>query len=151
MDRDITPVDEWRLIETKPNGLPLGLGETLVALSNGYIGMRGNPPEGRDSSEHGTYINGLHETWPIRHAEDAYGLARQGQTIANAPDAKAMRLYIDDEPLVSAMLRSATTNVAWISARVCCVVGSFGAPRVESAFTSPLSAWCLSRKSMSPR
>ncbi|MDK8507034.1 MAG: glycosyl hydrolase family 65 protein [Corynebacterium amycolatum] len=99
MDRDITPVDEWRLIETKPNGLPLGLGETLFALSNGYIGMRGNPPEGRDSSEHGTYINGLHETWPIRHAEDAYGLARQGQTIANAPDAKAMRLYIDDEPL----------------------------------------------------
>lgn len=99
MDRDITPVDEWRLIETKPNGLPLGLGETLFALSNGYIGMRGNPPEGRDSSEHGTYINGLHETWPIRHAEDAYGLARQGQTIVNAPDAKAMRLYIDDEPL----------------------------------------------------
>ena len=99
MDRDITPVDEWRLIEAKPNGLPLGLGETLFALSNGYIGMRGNPPEGRDSSEHGTYINGLHETWPIRHAEDAYGLARQGQTIVNAPDAKAMRLYIDDEPL----------------------------------------------------
>lgn len=99
MDRDVTPVDEWRLIEAKPEGLPLGLAETLFALSNGYIGMRGNPPEGRDSSEHGTYINGLHETWAIKHAEDAYGLAREGQTIVNAPDAKAMRLYIDDEPL----------------------------------------------------
>ncbi|WP_448851989.1 glycoside hydrolase family 65 protein [Corynebacterium sp. 335C] len=99
MNRDVTPADEWRLTEAVPQGLPLGLAETLFALSNGYIGMRANPPEGRDSAEHGTYINGLHETWSIRHAEDAYGLAREGQTIINAPDAKAMRLYVDDEPL----------------------------------------------------
>lgn len=99
MNRDVTPVDEWRLVETSPNGMPLGVAETLFAQSNGYIGMRANPPEGRDSAEHGTFINGLHETWSIRHAEDAYGLAREGQTIVNAPDAKAMRLYIDDEPL----------------------------------------------------
>ncbi|MEJ5918970.1 MULTISPECIES: glycoside hydrolase family 65 protein [unclassified Corynebacterium] len=99
MDRDVTPVDEWRLVETKPGGMPLGLSETLFALANGYIGMRANPPEGRDSAEHGTFINGLHETWPIKHAEDAYGLAREGQAIISAPDAKAMRLYIDDEPL----------------------------------------------------
>lgn len=99
MDRDNNPIDEWRLVETRPHAMPLGLSETLFALSNGYIGMRANPPEGRDSAEHGTYINGLHETWSIKHAEDAYGLARQGQSIINAPDAKAMRLYIDDEPL----------------------------------------------------
>ncbi|MFD5868348.1 glycoside hydrolase family 65 protein [Corynebacterium sp. NPDC060344] len=99
MDRDVTPVDEWRLVEAKPGGVPLGVAETLFALSNGYIGMRANPPEGRDSAEHGTFINGLHETWHIRHAEDAYGLAREGQSIINAPDSKAMRLYIDDEPL----------------------------------------------------
>lgn len=99
MDRDVNPVDEWRLVEAKPHGMPLGLSETLFAVSNGYIGMRANPPEGRDSAEHGTFINGLHETWHIRHAEDAYGLARQGQSIINAPDSKAMRLYIDDEPL----------------------------------------------------
>ena len=99
LDRDLMPVDEWRLVETRPNGIMLGLAETLFALSNGYIGMRANPPEGRDSGEHGTYINGLHETWTIKHAEDAYGLAREGQSIVNAPDAKAMRLYIDDEPL----------------------------------------------------
>lgn len=99
MDRDVTPVDEWRLIEAKPGGIPLGVAETLFAQSNGYIGMRANPAEGRDSAEHGTFINGLHETWHIRHAEDAYGLAREGQSIINAPDSKAMRLYIDDEPL----------------------------------------------------
>ncbi|WP_084210162.1 glycoside hydrolase family 65 protein [Corynebacterium sphenisci] len=99
LDRATMPVDEWRLIESRPEGIPLGVSETLFALSNGYLGMRGNPPEGRDSAEHGTFVNGLHETWPIRHAEDAYGLAREGQTIVNAPDAKPMRLYVDDEPL----------------------------------------------------
>jgi alpha,alpha-trehalose phosphorylase len=49
---------------------------------------------------HGTFINGFHETWPIRHAEEAFGFARVGQTIVNAPDAKIIRLYVDDEPLV---------------------------------------------------
>ena len=99
IDRDINPVDEWAWIETKPNVVDLGVSETLFALSNGYLGMRANPAEGRDSKTHGTYINGLHETWDIQHAEDAYGLAREGQSIISAPDGKAMRLYIDDEPL----------------------------------------------------
>ena len=62
--------------------------------------MRGNPEEGRDAFEHGTYVNGFHETWPIRHAEAAFGFARTGQTIVNVPDAKLMKLYVDDEPLV---------------------------------------------------
>ncbi|OJU69910.1 MAG: family 65 glycosyl hydrolase, partial [Microbacterium sp. 70-38] len=39
------------------------------------------------------------ETFPIRHAEQAYGFAEVGQTIINAPDAKVMRVYVDDEPL----------------------------------------------------
>src|SRR5690606_32658652 len=33
MDRDVTPVDEWRLIEAKPGGIPLGVAETLFAQS----------------------------------------------------------------------------------------------------------------------
>ncbi|KAB1504460.1 glycoside hydrolase family 65 protein [Corynebacterium sp. 320] len=99
IDRDVHPVDEWAWVETKPNHGDLGVMETLFALSNGYLGLRGNPPEGRDSHAHGTFINGVHETWDIQHAEDAYGLARAGQGIVSVPDAKAMRLYIDDEPL----------------------------------------------------
>lgn len=99
VDRENNPVDEWGLVELKPNRMDLGVSETLFALSNGYVGMRGNPEEGRDSCAHGTFINGLHETWNIQHAEDAYGLARHGQGIVQVPDAKAMRLYIDDEPL----------------------------------------------------
>src|SRR5690606_36418701 len=76
-----------------------GVSETLFAVGNGYLGLRGNHIEGRDAHEHGTFINGLHETWPIRHAEQAYGFAEVGQTIVNAPDAKIMRVYVDDEPI----------------------------------------------------
>ncbi|GAA3912848.1 glycoside hydrolase family 65 protein [Microbacterium invictum] len=99
MDRDRFPADPWRLVETRQSIEDVGLTETLFALGNGYLGMRGNPPEGRHAHEHGTFINGLHETFPIRHAEQAFGFAETGQTIINAPDAKIMRVYVDDEPL----------------------------------------------------
>ena len=97
IDRDRFPVDPWRLIETRYS--EDGVAETLFAVGNGYLGLRGNHIEGRGAHEHGTFINGLHETWPIRHAEQAYGFAEVGQTIVNAPDAKVMRVYVDDEPI----------------------------------------------------
>ena len=100
MDRWRFPDDPWALVETAPSTRDLGHTETLFALGNGYLGMRGNPPEGRDSHFHGTYINGFHETWDIHHAESAYGFAKTGQTIVNVPDAKLMKLYVDDEPLL---------------------------------------------------
>lgn len=99
-DRTRFPVDEWKLRETRFSSADLGETETLFALGNGYLGMRGNYAEGRDSHTHGTFINGFHETWPIHHPEEAYAFAKTGQTIVNAPDVKTMRLYLDDEPLL---------------------------------------------------
>ncbi|MER7796346.1 glycosyl hydrolase family 65 protein [Microbacterium sp. NPDC096154] len=99
IDRERFPVDPWRLIETRYSGDDAGVTETIFSVGNGYLGLRGNHPEGRHAHEHGTFINGFHETWPIRHAEQAYGFAEVGQTIINAPDAKVMRVYVDDEPL----------------------------------------------------
>ncbi|MGK3951139.1 glycoside hydrolase family 65 protein [Microbacterium sp. I2] len=99
IDRDRFPVDPWRLVETSFGLDDAGVTETLFAVGNGYLGLRGNHPEGRFAHEHGTFINGFHETFPIRHAEQAYGFAEVGQTIINAPDAKVMRVYVDDEPL----------------------------------------------------
>lgn len=97
INRERFPVDPWRLTETRYSDD--GVSETLFAIGNGYLGLRGNHAEGRGAHEHGTFINGLHETWPIRHAEQAYGFAEVGQTIVNAPDAKIMRVYVDDEPI----------------------------------------------------
>ena len=99
MDRGRFPADPWRLVETSHSAADLGVTETLFTTANGYLGMRGNPEEGRDAFAHGTFVNGFHETWPIRHAEAAFGFAQTGQTIVNVPDAKVMKLYVDDEPL----------------------------------------------------
>ncbi|GAA4198065.1 glycosyl hydrolase family 65 protein [Microbacterium oryzae] len=99
IDRDRFPIDPWRLVETRYSEEDAGVTETLFAVGNGFLGLRGNYPEGRHAHEHGTFINGFHETWPIRHAESAYGFAEVGQTIVNVPDPKVMRVYVDDEPL----------------------------------------------------
>ncbi|XBB66651.1 glycosyl hydrolase family 65 protein [Nocardioides sp. WV_118_6] len=99
LDRTRFPVDEWRLVETRFDGSDLGTTESLFSVGNGYLGLRGNYSESRDAYQDGTFINGFHETWPISHAEEAYGFARIGQTIVNVPDPKVIRLYVDDEPL----------------------------------------------------
>jgi alpha,alpha-trehalose phosphorylase len=78
LDRGRFPADPWRLVETRYSADDLSLTETLFAVANGYLGMRGNAEEGRPVHAHGTFINGFHETWPIRHAESAVGLARTG-------------------------------------------------------------------------
>lgn len=99
LDRGRFPIDPWALVETGYRPDDLGVTETLFAVANGYLGMRGNPEEGRPAYAHGTFVNGFHETWPIRHAESAFGFARTGQTIVNAPDTMVLKIYVDDEPL----------------------------------------------------
>ncbi len=103
LDRTRFPVEEWGLTESWFGADDLGVTETLFAVGNGYLGMRGNPEEGRLVHAHGTFVNGFHETWQIRHAEEAFGFARTGQTIVNVPDTTTIKLYVDDEPLLLAV------------------------------------------------
>ena len=91
--------DPWRLMLHGIDPDLAGQDETLLSLGNGYLGLRGNHEEGLPLGSHGTFINGFHETWRIQHAENAYGFAEQGQTIVNVPDAKTIRIYVDDERL----------------------------------------------------
>jgi alpha,alpha-trehalose phosphorylase len=92
------PIEEWRWVERSyaPQFLPQA--ETIFSVSNGYLGLRGAFEEGEPAYRHGTFVNGFHETWPIEYGESAFGYARVGQTIVNVPDAKIIRLYVDDEP-----------------------------------------------------
>ncbi len=99
VDRARFPVDPWRFVERSYDSRDLGVTETLFTVGNGYLGMRANPEEGRAAYAHGTFINGFHETWTIRHAESAFGFAKTGQTLVNVPDAKVMKIYVEDEPL----------------------------------------------------
>ena len=94
----IYPPDEWNLIEKRFMPDLLEQGETMFALGNGYLGMRGCFEEGGPIGQNGTFINGFYETWPIIYPENAYGLATTGQTIVNVTDSKNIKLYVDDEP-----------------------------------------------------
>ncbi|WP_207454355.1 glycoside hydrolase family 65 protein [Herbiconiux sp. SYSU D00978] len=100
LDRGLFPLDDWGLVESRFEPELQGRMESLFTVGNGYLGMRGNLDEGRDGVTYGTFINGFHETWPIRHPEEAFGFARVGQTIVNVVDAKVIRLYVDDQPFV---------------------------------------------------
>jgi len=92
------PADEWNVIEKRFNPEFLAQLETMMALGNGYLGMRGCPEEGGPNAENSTLINGFYETHPIVYGEEAYGFAKTGQTICNVTDSKIIKLFVDDEP-----------------------------------------------------
>src|ERR1700720_260133 len=92
------PADEWNVIEKGFHPEFLAQLETMLALGNGYLGMRGCPEEGGPNAENTTLINGFYETSPIVYPEDAYGFAKTGQTIIGVTDSKIIKLFVDDEP-----------------------------------------------------
>ena len=92
------PADEWNIIEKSFHPEFLAQLETMLAVGNGYFGMRGCPEEGGPNAENGTFINGFYETRPIVYGEEAYGFAKTGQTIVNVTDSKIIKLFVDDEP-----------------------------------------------------
>jgi alpha,alpha-trehalose phosphorylase len=92
------PADEWNVIEKGFHPEFLGQLETMLALGNGYLGMRGCPEEGGPSIENATLINGFYEASQIVYPENAFGFAKTGQTIVNVTDSKVIKLFVDDEP-----------------------------------------------------
>jgi alpha,alpha-trehalose phosphorylase len=72
--------------------------ESLFALSNGHIGVRGNLDEGDPAGLPGTYLNSFYETRPLPYAEAGYGYPESGQTVLNVTDGKLIRLHVNDEP-----------------------------------------------------
>src|SRR5262249_15737446 len=92
------PADEWNVIEKAFRPEFLAQLETMLALGNGYFGMRGCPEQGGPNAENATLINGFYETSQIVYPEDAYGFAKTGQTIFSVTDSKIIKLFVDDEP-----------------------------------------------------
>jgi alpha,alpha-trehalose phosphorylase len=92
------PVEPWAVRELGLNLEQLAQSESVFALSNGHIGVRGNLDEGDPHGLPGTYLNSFYETRPLPYAEAGYGFPETGQTIINVTDGKLIRLMVDDEP-----------------------------------------------------
>lgn len=106
LDSDRYPIDPWRFTEY---GDPSAESGTLFSLSNGTIGVRGEDNEPRSLGS-GTFLSGFHETFPIRHAEDAYGFARVGQVVQGVPDTVDFKFFVDGERLTQPQKTSQTLD-----------------------------------------
>ena len=92
------PVEPWQVRETRLDLNLLAQSESLFALSNGHIGLRGNLDEGEPYGLPGTYLNSFYEIRPLPYAEAGYGYPEAGQTIVDVTNGKIFRLFVEDEP-----------------------------------------------------
>jgi alpha,alpha-trehalose phosphorylase len=97
--RPTFPIEPWALTETGLDHASLAVHESVFALANGHIGMRGSFEEGEPVVVPGTYLNGFFEERPLPYAEAGYGFPEQGQTVVNVTDGKLIRLLVGDTPL----------------------------------------------------
>ena len=96
--QDVFAIDPWAIPERELHLDLLAQTESIFALANGHIGLRGNLDEGEPSAIPGTYLNGFYEIRPLPSAEAAYGDPEAGQTMINVTNGKLIRLLVDDEP-----------------------------------------------------
>jgi alpha,alpha-trehalose phosphorylase len=95
---DLIPVEPWCVRESRLDLSVAGPMESIFALSNGHIGLRGNLDEGEPFVIPGTYLNSFFETRPLPYAETGYGYPEDGQTVVGVTNGKIIRLLVDDEP-----------------------------------------------------
>jgi alpha,alpha-trehalose phosphorylase len=92
------PRDPWLIRETDLDLEVLAQTESVFALANGHIGLRGNLDEGEPNGIPGTYLNSVFDLRPLANVEPAYGYPRSGQTVINVTNGKLIHLLVDDEP-----------------------------------------------------
>jgi beta-phosphoglucomutase len=98
----IYPHEPWTITETAFDVETNQRDETVFAVGNGYIGIRGNLEEGYDgpqgTSLHGTYLNGFYDSSPIAYSKGRhYAHPEFHQTMLNVTDGKIIELYVDGE------------------------------------------------------
>jgi alpha,alpha-trehalose phosphorylase len=91
-------VDAWAVREANVDIDRLAQTESVFALANGHIGLRGNLDEGEPFGLPGTYLNGFYELRPLPYAERDYGNPEAGQEVVNVTNGKIIRLLVEDEP-----------------------------------------------------
>ena len=92
------PVEPWQVRETRLDLNVIAQSESLFALANGHIGLRGNLDEGEPHGLPGTYLNSFYEIRPLPYAEAGFGYPEAGQTVVDVTNGKIIRLFVEDEP-----------------------------------------------------
>jgi alpha,alpha-trehalose phosphorylase len=98
IDASVFQTEPWLVRESSLDLDVLAQSESVFALGNGHLGLRGNLDEGEPYGLPGTYLNGVFELRPLPYAEAGYGYPESGQTMINVTNGKVLRLLVDDEP-----------------------------------------------------
>ena len=73
--------------------------ETMLALSNGYLGLRGTLDEGEPAAVPGAYLAGFYESRTIPYADRGFGDPDLDQVLVDVTDGTRIRLTVEGEPL----------------------------------------------------
>ena len=106
-------VEPWAVTEESLQLGYLAQAESVFALSNGHIGLRGNLDEGEPNGLPGTYLNGFYESIPLPYAEAINRVATEIGRIQQAHGAGAIGV------LGGASLTTEKTYLLGKFARVC--------------------------------
>ena len=94
--RSLFAVEPWTIVERELRLDHLAQTESIFALSNGHVGLRGNLDEGEPHGVPGTYLSGFFESVPLPYAEAGYGYPEEGQSLIDVTNGKLIRLLVDD-------------------------------------------------------
>ncbi|MEG9250030.1 glycosyl hydrolase family 65 protein [Arthrobacter sp. Soc17.1.1.1] len=89
----------WRVDESSFSWDGPGIAESVFALANGYVGVRGTLDEAQPSLSPGTFMAGVYECHPLSYPEESYGYPEHGQAIIGVADGTAIRLQVNGVPL----------------------------------------------------
>jgi alpha,alpha-trehalose phosphorylase len=96
--QDAFTIEPWAVRETELDLESLAQTESIFALANGHLGLRGNLDEGEPFGLPGTYLGGFYELRELPYAEAGFGYPEAGQTVVNVTNGKLIRLLVEDEP-----------------------------------------------------
>ncbi len=91
------PLSKTALIEKGFDRKEINHFESLFALGNGYLGMRGTYDEQTDGEVGGMYINGVFATEQYKHLVKFKGYAKQNEFTVNLSDWRIFNVYADGE------------------------------------------------------
>lgn len=96
--RTFDAIDPWQLVRQSHDRSGFAQDESLFALANGSLGIRGGLEED-DSPSQGSFLAGVWERSPIHYHERFSGFARHTETRVPVADATRIRLWLGDTPV----------------------------------------------------
>ena len=107
---DAFPVEPWHVRETRLDLERLAQSESLFALSNGHISLRGNLDEGEPYGLPGTYLNSFYECRPLPYAEAGFGYPKLAKPWSTSRTARSCASWSTTSPSTSATANCSGMN-----------------------------------------